>query len=200
MGSYDTGECSVTPEPRRSSPRRSTPRREEPAPNPVRRVPPPEEETTEYSSVDEQAADAIEHYVPAAGYDPTLKTIVALGGGLTPDRIVQPVPEDVRDGSLLDVVKYLMSDDIATRSEDRAIVEAVQERMTKDDYRVIINDSLNFHNRRMSKPLIQYLVPREQQGEDGPLKYNFADIAVVSHEEGGMPYQRQLPLEHILYR
>ena len=184
MGSYDTGECHI-------SPRRSTPPRSAPAPASTPRVPEP-------ANMEERAAEAVESYVPSAAYDPELKTIVALGGGLTPDRIVQPVPDEVRDGSLTDAVKYLMGEDVATRSEDRAVAEAVQARMSAADYRVIVNNTLNLGNDKMSRPLTSYLQQKAQQGEDGELKFNFADIAIVSHDEGGLRYQRQVPLERMV--
>ncbi len=192
MGSYDTGECYITP--RRSEPRDVAPRRVQPP------VPTPEpEETTDYEdNIGDRARDAVQNYVPPTGYDPNLKTIVALGGGLTPDRIVQPVPDDVRDGTLMDVVKYLMGDEVATRTEDRAVVEAVQARMAAPDYRVIVNNTLNLGNDKMTRPLIQYLQQKEQQGEDGALKYNFTDLAIVSQDEGGMRYRPRL--EQRLYR
>ncbi len=173
MGSYGTGELSAAPRRRRSSPgssggggrssRNTTPPAptEEPEPTPT---------------------------TVSANYDPDLKTVVALGGGLTPDRIVQPIPEEIRDQNLSHVVKYLMGDEVASRPEDRTIVDAVQERMEAPDYRIIVNDALNLGNERMQTPLVQYLIQKTQQGEDGELKYNFADIAIVSHDEGGKPY------------
>lgn len=171
MGSYDTGECYI---PRRIN---STPASSGP---PRRRAEPPAPRERE-AEVSQPA-----QYSPSSSYDPELKTIVALGGGLTPDRIVQPVPEEVRDGDLTGVVKYLTGEDVATRAEDRTIVEAVQERMREPDYRVIINDRLNYHNEKMSTPLTTYLTQKTQAGEDGEFKYNFADIQIVTHEEGGL--------------
>ncbi|MBW2993104.1 hypothetical protein KY317_00850 [Candidatus Woesearchaeota archaeon] len=161
MGSYDTGESFSRPRPAEREPR-----------EPRTRVPGRAEELPDV--VDQQS-----------NYNSEYKTIVALGGGLTPDRIVHPLPEDVIGGDLTSVVKYLTGDDIAERSEDRAIVEAIRNRMQSADYRVIINETLNFHNNRMTTPLTKYLVEKTQEGEDGEIKYNFADLAIVSHDEGG---------------
>jgi len=169
MGSYDSGESYTPPAP----PRR---RSESPAP----------------SRGGDAIGAAARAPVPQAEYDPQLKTIVALGGGLTPDRIVQPVPEEIRDGTLRDVVKYLMGDSVATRSEDRAVVEAVQSRMAAANYRLIINSTLNVSNSRLDDSLIKYLTVKTHQGEDGDLKFNFADIAIVSHDEGGLPLEYRL--------
>ncbi len=180
MGSYDTGECTIMP-------RRSTS---------ARSYTPPSRPRASEPDIEDRVGEAIENYqAPSSSYDPELKTIVALGGGLTPDRIVQPVPEEVRDGDLTDVVKYMMGPEVATRPEDRTIVEAVQERMEKPNYRVIINSTLNFSNDKMSRPLVQYLNQKNQEGEDGEIKFNFADIAIVSHEEGGNMYK---PLERLV--
>lgn len=171
MGSYDTGESSSFPR----SPR-----------NRIRR----------------ELGDVTEHREtpgPSTEYDATLKTIVAIGGGLTPDRIVQPIPNDIRDGSVQSVVEYLTKSDIATTSADRAVVEAIQARMEKTDYRLIVNEALNLDNEKIAMPVVQYLRQRTQQGEDGELKFNFADIAIVSHDEGGVAYQKtQKTLERML--
>jgi hypothetical protein len=188
MGSYDTGEVSIAPR-----------RAREPEPELTERVSTPAA-SAPAPAMDDRVTEAYRAGRRAtSAYDPQLKTIVALGGGLTPDRIVQPLPDDVRDGNLMDVVKYLMGDQVATTSSDRAVAEAVQARMSRQDYRVIVNNTLNLGAAKMTKPLIEYLVQKTQQGEDGELKFNFADVAIVSHDEGGMKaYRMNKPLEKLL--
>ena len=159
MGSYDTGETRFRPAP---------PRRERTTPA----TPPANVEDV----VQPEATP---------DYDRSLKTIVALGGGLTPDRIVQPIPEEIRDGTLQGVVNYLMGAEVATRTEDIAIVEAVQARLAQNNYRVVVNQSLNLGTEALGRELGQYLNEKSQQGEDGEMKYNFADLSIVTHDEGG---------------
>ena len=171
MGSYDTGECNIMPGRIGSYDTAETNPRSSRLSSTVRRP------------VSTQAPPDPRPYQET--YDPSLKTVVSLGGGLTPDRIVQPVPEEVQGKSINEVVQYLMDPEIATRSEDVAIVEAIEDRMQKNDYRVIINDSHNFGNDRMADRLTPYLSIKEQQRDDGALMYNYCDIAIVSHEEGG---------------
>ena len=161
MGSKDTGEV-YTPRFEGGQPRM-----------PVR---------TPQTSIDDQVDP---RPAPEASYDRGLKTIVSLGGGLTPDRIVYPVPEDVRDGSLQQMVDYLVNPHVATRTEDRAIVEAVQNRMQRPGYRMILNHTMNVGSDQLTNPAGGYLRERELDGEDGPMKFNALDIAIVSQDEGG---------------
>jgi hypothetical protein len=173
MGSYDTQEVSS------GGYERPTPARE-------RRTAVPK-------PIEESASSENTRRRVNTEYDPALKTIVALGGGLTPDRIVYPLTEDVVKGNLSEVVKYLTESSVATRSEDRAIVEAIRNRMEKADYRVIINQTMNKHNEVMGRDTImEYLGHKEQDAEDGKIKFNFADIAIVSHDEGGRPLEYRL--------
>jgi len=172
MGSYDTAEISI------GNRSRSTYRSEDVEPE--NRVPLP--------SDDEETINTSNYNTPTnSNYDPNNKTIVALGGGLTPSRIVQPLPDEVRDGTIREVVKYLMSDDIAVNAVDKSIVDAINSRMTKANYRLIINETANKFNSEMDAPMVKYLRQQEKQGAEGTIKYNFADIAIVSHEEGGSP-------------
>ncbi len=69
--------------------------------------------------------------------------------------------------------------------------------MGQSDYRVIVNETLNLSNSRMDDTITRYLGIKEQNAEDGPIKFNFADIAIVSHDEGGQLYQTP-PLEKLL--
>jgi len=161
MGSYDTGESMSLPS--FTGGRARVPQRSTPDPN-----------------LEENVNESQE-----SSYDSNLKTIVTLGGGLTPDRIAYVLPEEVREGTLQASIDYLMSPEVAVRSEDRSIAEAVEQRMGQNGWRVIINDSLNLGSEAMTQPLSQYLVKKESQTEDGQLEYNTSDLAIVSHDEGG---------------
>jgi len=175
MGSYDTGEVISRPSrptretsesPSRSSERRSTPEAagyHAPAPNDSAAV---ERDT----SIDYERA-----------------TLVAIGGGLTPARIVKKVDAGYIKRPLIDVVNYLITDEVATTKEEKNIVDAIKERIRRSDYRVIINDFYNFHNERLRIDTLEnYLVTKEREAEGGTYKYNYTDMAIVTHEEGGL--------------
>ena len=179
MGSYDTGECNITP---RRSYRSYDP--------PSRPTPPPSEEDS--TPIEDRIEEAMTNYTPTnSEYDPDLKTIVSLGGGLTPSRIVQPLPEEVKEGSIREVVKYLMSDEVAGQ-ENQSIVDAVRSRMSQRNYRLVINSSLNLGN---DKIITDYLQIKTQQGEEDEIKFNYADVAIVSHDEGGNKKPKAYTLE-----
>jgi hypothetical protein len=117
---------------------------------------------------------------------------------LTPDRIVYVIPVDVvepeegRYGTIREIVKYLISPEIATRPEDQTIVDAVKGRMEAPDYRLIINSTLNVHNDRIDDAINNYLYQKDQEGDEGNVKFNFADIAIVTHDEGGKGLEYRL--------
>ena len=177
MGSYDSTESSIVPNTSSPPPRQTTPRRRSAPASPSMPAPasPPAPATT-----------------PQSSYDPEYKTIIALGGGLSPNRIVAPIPDTVRDGDIGMVIKYMMSDDVVVTTDDRitaenrSIADAVQERMGKSDWRLVINEALNYlGSSKVREPIVNYLTVKTQQGEDGTMKFNYADLAVLSHEEGG---------------
>ena len=168
MGSYDTGEVSYN--------RRSTPTRTR----------------TSSDSGGSGSARARPSATPriTSDYDPDMKTIVALGGGLTPDRIVKPVPTElVRDGSLQQVIDYMMGDEVATTTNDRAIAEEVRSRMQRSDYRLIVNEVNNLAAGSIGDQVTGYTQQKTQNTEDGEVKFNYVNLAVVSHDEGGRPYR-----------
>ncbi|MBN2051879.1 hypothetical protein JW756_00065 [Candidatus Woesearchaeota archaeon] len=179
MGSYDTGEVisrpsrstrdtSESPSSRSSSDSRSrsTPASSgyhAPAPNDSARV-------ERDASVDYERA-----------------TLVAVGGGLTPARIVKKIDRAYLQKPMIETVEYLISDEVATTKEEKNIVDAIKERMRRTDYRAIINDFYNFHNERLKTDTLEnYLITKEREAEGGTYKYNYADIAIVTHEEGGL--------------
>ena len=162
MGSYDTSET-ISRTPRGS--------REETPNNYESRVPRPSEETEP---------------THAAEIDYEKPTLVSLGGGLTPARIVKKIDMSYIRKPAIDVVNYLISDEVATTKEEKNIADAVRERMGRSDYRAIINDHFNYHNDRLRTDLLKdYIVVKDRETEGGTLKYNFTDIAIVTHEEGG---------------
>ncbi|MBT7902354.1 hypothetical protein HN587_00715 [Candidatus Woesearchaeota archaeon] len=126
-------------------------------------------------------------------YDPDLPTIVALGGGLTPSRIVKKLPDEVKTGKLIDAVNYLIKDEVLATKEEIAVAEAVKERMQAPDYRAIINEFYNYHNERLqTDELSTYLQEKDRQTEAGSTKINFCDIAIVSHDEGGRSLEERV--------
>lgn len=169
MGSYDTGE--VVSRPARSS--SSGRDRDTTPPETNRYAPPmPNDNTTV------ERDDTID-------YERAI--LVAVGGGLTPARIVKKVDSAYLSKPLIEVIEYLISDEVATTKEEKNIVDAIKERMNKADYRAIINDFYNFHNDRLhSDKLEDYIVTKEREAEGGSYKYNFTDMAIVTHEEGGL--------------
>jgi hypothetical protein len=168
MGSFDTSET-VSRDSYREPPRSR--RRET-------------DETPSTPRVPRTSDDAAVTPEPDMDYD--RPTLVSVGGGLTPARIVKKVDTSYLKKPTIEVINYLISDEVATTKEEKNIADAVRERMTKPDYRAIINDFYNFHNERLhSDHLKEYLTTKERQSEGGTLKYNFTDIAIVTHEEGG---------------
>jgi len=112
--------------------------------------------------------------------------LISLGGGLTPSRIVKKLPEDYESKTLLEVVKYMISPDNLSTNEETSIAEAVKERMNASDYRGIVNNRFNYHNDRLRTEVLKnYLIGEERETEGGPIKFNKADLAIVSHDEGG---------------
>jgi hypothetical protein len=165
MGSFDTAETVSRSD---DEPRRTTRRAE---PDNTQRVPGPSDDVRPEES-------------PDMDYD--RPTLVSVGGGLTPARIVKKVDTAYLRKPAVEVVNYLISDEVATTKEEKSIADAIKDRMSKPDYKAIINDTYNFHNERLRTDLLkEYLVTKERQSESGNLKYNFTDIAIVTHEEGG---------------
>jgi hypothetical protein len=160
MGSYDTGET-YTPT------RRSTERTSE----------------RETSRPTEQAS------TPQASYEAGAPILISLGGGLTPSRIVKKLPEEYEAKTLLEVVKYMINPDNLVTTEENAIADAVRDRMRMDNYRAIINNRYNFHNERLRTDVLQtYLNKDTRETEGGTVVFNRADMAIVSHDEGGKNY------------
>jgi hypothetical protein len=130
----------------------------------------------------------------AGGYDASLPIMVALGCGLTPSRIVKKLSEEMKEYSLKEVVKYMISPEVATEPSERAIVEGIEQRMGRPDYRIIVNRVIgwtvqpyNLHNSRLdTDKLGQYLHPKDEQFDDTTITLNYADLAIVSREEGGL--------------
>lgn len=112
--------------------------------------------------------------------------LISLGGGLTPSRIVKKLPMEYENKSLVDVVKYITSGDNIATPEERTIADAIMERMRATDYRAVINNNFNYHNDRLGSDVLKsYLVGDKRETEGGVVEFNKADIAIVSHDEGG---------------
>ncbi|MBT5021231.1 hypothetical protein HOK51_04310 [Candidatus Woesearchaeota archaeon] len=126
-------------------------------------------------------------------YDGSLPTLVALGGGLTPSRIVKKIPDEIKEGKLIQVVKYLINEEVLSTEDDVTVAEAVKQRMDRADYRAIINAFHNYHNDKLrTDDLSSYLQRKERQTEEGTTYINFCDIAIVSHDEGGKGLEEKL--------
>ncbi len=171
MGSYDTGE-NYTPRNWNANTSRetTTPQRSEnvtPAPNYVTNP----------------------SVTPSTSYDGA-PLLISLGGGLTPSRIVKKIPEEFGEKTLYDVVKYMLATENLVSNEETTIADAVRQRMQATDYRGIINNRFNYHNDRLKTDLLKtYLIGDERNTEGGTVKFNKADIAIVSHDEGGRKYR-----------
>jgi hypothetical protein len=177
MGSYDTSEVVSRPS-RESSPsrettsQRSTSRSTSPPSEPNYAAPRPNDSA-------QAQRDASVDYERA--------TLIAVGGGLTPARIVKKIDNSYITKPMIETVNYLISDEVATTKEEKNIVDAIKERMRRQDYRVIINDFYTFHNERLNTDTLEaYLVTKDREAEGGTYKYNYADLAIVTHEEGGL--------------
>jgi hypothetical protein len=115
--------------------------------------------------------------------------LVSLGGGLTPSRIVKKIPEEFAENTISDVVEYMLSPSNLTSNEEIAIADAVSQRMRATDYRGIINNKFNYANNKLHEDILKtYLVGDERTNEQGTIKFNKADLAIVSHDEGGRKY------------
>lgn len=166
--------------------RRNTPREESPGDSyrPSTNSEPPEEAQTDNV---------------AQGMDPSNPTYVAVGGGLSQQRIVAKLPQEMygaapEEASLAQIVKYMISPDIATSDVDKTVVDDVKERLELPDCRLLVNnvaglgERYNLEKRHLEDKLGQYLVTKRQQTSNGTVEVNFSDIAIVTHDEGG--YQR----------
>jgi hypothetical protein len=162
MGSYDTGE-SYTPPSRSSLSRENASERS--------------------GNIDTQASAPMSTYYDGA------PLLISLGGGLTPSRIVKKIPEEFVSKTLYDVVKYMLDPEKMNSNEETTIADAVRQRMGASDYRGIINSRFNYHNDKLKADVLKtYLIGDERDTEGGPIKFNKADIAIVSHDEGGRKY------------
>lgn len=157
------------------------------------------------TSTEEGAAATAERTAPteevhqeyqAAPANPELPTYVAVGGGLSNRRIVTKLPQDLQgetpaESILVKIVKYVISPEVATSDSDRTIVEDVRERIEMPDSRLLINNppglgqSYNLGREHLQDKLGLYLVAKAQRTGSGDVSVNFADIAIVTHDEGG---------------
>ncbi len=123
-----------------------------------------------------------------SNYDASLPILIALGGGLTPRRIVKKLvpPEEYQGKHLIEIIKYIISPEVSATEDEISIAEMVRVRMEKPDYRAIINDLYNVPNERLREDTMnQYLISKERETESGPIPFNYLDLAIVSHDEGG---------------
>ena len=115
--------------------------------------------------------------------DATLPTIISIGGGLSTMRIVKKVPDEIKTGEISGTVQYLLGE--ASTPEEIAVKEQVRERMTKADYRLVINSQYNLSNTATTGPTSTYFKPTHREVDGNRVQFNILDIAIISHEEGG---------------
>jgi hypothetical protein len=170
MGSYDTDETYTPPS------RGVRLSREINSDDQSRNVPVPQKFESEASTIQ-------------STYNIGALLLVSLGGGLTPSRIVKKIPEEFAEKTISDVVEYMLSPSNLTSNEEIAIADAVSQRMRATDYRGIINNKFNYANNKLHEDILKtYLVGDERTNEQGTIKFNKADLAIVSHDEGGRKY------------
>lgn len=145
----------------------------------------------------EEQAPAAAYQRPAAeAADPELPTYVGVGGGLSNRRIVTKLPQELNgqtpgENSLVQIIKYAISPEVATSDADQTVVEDVRERIELPDCRLLINNpaglgqAYNLGKEHLQDRLAGYLVQKAQRTGTGEVKVNFCDIAVVTHDEGG---------------
>ena len=182
MGSYDTSEYTYTPR------RQVSETRPDPAPS----VPMPRRSESSTPPAPQQSqggtrnAPAYNRPAPQAAYNPGVPTIAALGGGLTPARIVKELPPEIREKSIKEIADYLMSAEVVSTKEESAIVEAIKDRQSRADYRAVVNNFYNLHCSKLpSEAGPSYYQAKEIRNEGGSKSVNFLDIAIISHDEGG---------------
>ena len=157
---------------------------------PVRRSRTPRASTEEPEGAPASPAE------PVREADYSLPTYVSVGGGLSNTRIVTKMPAQLGDvdtpqATLERVIKYMISSDVATSDQDRAVAEAIQERIAQPDCRVVINNypglgtPFNYSREHLQDPMGTYLVRKTQTTASGPKDVNFTDIAILTHDEGG---------------
>lgn len=112
-----------------------------------------------------------------------LPTIMSLGGGLSTSRIVKKVPDEIKAGGIEDSVRYLLGQ--ASTQEELAVKEQVEQRMSRADYRLVINSQYNLNNSAATGPTSTYFKPTTREVDGQRVQFNTVDLAVISHEEGG---------------
>lgn len=134
--------------------------------------------------------------------DPELPTYVGVGGGLSNRRIVTKLPQDLYDSTpgecdLRQIIKYVISPEVATSDADQTVVDDVKQRLDMPDSRLLINnppglgERYNLGIEHLEDKLGDYLIKKTQRTGNGSVDVNYCDIAVVTHDEGGMamPYK-----------
>ena len=133
-----------------------------------------------------QNAPAVNRPAPQTNYDASLPTIAALGGGLSPARIVKELPVDVKEKSIKDVIDYLMSAEVVSTKEETRIVTEIQRRQGQNNYRVVVNNFHNLYNSKLPTEIVTaHYQKKERRTSSGNKSINFIDMAIISHDEGG---------------
>ena len=173
--SMGAGSSGVTPIRRSSTPRRRNATTNENSPETV------------------QENNSLEREQP----DESLPTYVGVGGGLSNRRIVAKLPQEINgnmpyNANLITIVKYVTSPDVASSDVDKMVVDDISSRIKDPDCRLLINNPpglgtpYNLGREHLQDSLKEYLIPKEQRTGNGDVKINFCDIAIVTHDEGGM--------------
>jgi hypothetical protein len=163
---------------------------------PIRRSTRPTYSTDDEGSSGRRSAPEVPE-VRAEPMDEALPTYVGVGGGLSNRRIITKLPQELggerlKDTKLEQIIKYVISPEISTSDIDKLVVDAVNERIALPDCRLLINHTpglgrgYNLGKEHIQDSLGTYLVKKNQRTSTGTIDVNFCDIAVVTHDEGGM--------------
>jgi hypothetical protein len=125
----------------------------------------------------------------SASFNPDLKTIVELGGGLGKTYITKVIPPEVLsngDGTLRGVLDYMV-EQAPLEGHERGIKDMVGERLGMNDHRVIYNDRRTTERQTLEQTVKDSGVfyAKTISSETGPVTFNYLRMAIVTHDEGG---------------
>ncbi len=119
-------------------------------------------------------------------FDPELKTIVELGGGLSSSYITRTIPPDVmEDGnlSIAGIVDYMINE-TSIQGSEVTIKDNVVERLGQHNHMVMYNERQPTGGSTLTQTVSQS--DRFYQEEiAGAAPFNYLKLAILTHEEGG---------------
>lgn len=107
----------------------------------------------------------------------------SVGGGLSPSRIVKKLEKT--DVLIRENLNYLVeyAKNNTANAEERMILETINDRQSKSDYMVIVNQGEAAPNRYLQDSRIENMTVERNRGT---VSFPYVDIAIVSAEEGGL--------------